>query len=133
VDVGIHYDKLYGTAKLVRELAGAAANRPIVGENTFDVETGEGVLFLNKVYSRFPTIICPVLPQFVGHPEPKVVMGKKSGADTVLIWADKLGLKVTKEEAKTVVGEVKERAFAVRRPLTEDEFLEIMRKRGIQP
>ena len=127
VDVGIRYDRLYSTAKLVRGLAGTAANRPIVGESTYDIETGEGVLFFSKVGKQFPTITSALLPRYVGHPETRVVLGKKSGADALLIWAEKLGLTLNKEEAKALVGEVKKRALDVRRSLNEDEFRDIVR------
>lgn len=126
IDVGIKYDKLYETSKFVKELAGAPANRPIVGDNIYNIETGEGVLFYRNVWNKHPTVFYPVLPRFVGHSEPLVVLGKKSGIDSIEIWADKLGLELTKEEGREVVAQVKKLAVDVKRLLTEDEFIQIV-------
>ena len=126
IDVGIKYDKLYETSKLVRELAGAPANRPIVGDGVYNIETGEAVIVYRKVGSEHPTISFPILPKFVGHSEPSVVMGKKSGIDGVEIWADKLGIELTREEGREVVTQVKKLATDVRRLLTEEEFRKIV-------
>ena len=52
-------------------------------------------------------------------------MGKKSGLDSVAIWAEKLGIELTEEETEEVLRQVKQRAYDLKRPLTEDEFREI--------
>jgi isopropylmalate/homocitrate/citramalate synthase len=70
IDIGIKYDQLYATFKLVREVAGAPANRPIVGDKVYDLETGEVVLFYRKVWKERPTVYMPLLPRFVGHSDP---------------------------------------------------------------
>jgi isopropylmalate/homocitrate/citramalate synthase len=126
IDMGLKYDRLYELSKLVRNTAGVTANRPIVGENTYDLETGEGVIFYRKVWDDQPTILYPLLPKFVGHEDPKVVIGKKSGTDSVLLWAEKLGFELSKDEAKKIVPHIKELAIKTGRLLTEEEFREIV-------
>lgn len=128
IDTGIKYDKLHSISKLVREVAGVPANRPIVGETTYDLETGEGVIFYRKVWKENPTILYPLLPRFVGHEDPKIVLGKKSGADSILLWAENRGMEISKGEAREAAILVKDLASAAERLLTEEEFLEIMRK-----
>lgn len=127
VDVGVNCERLYGIAKRVRELAGTPANRPFVGERTYTIETGEGVLFYRNVWRECPTVLFPILPKVVGHPAPEVVLGKKSGIDAVELWAERIGTHLTKEEGREVVTRVKRRASEVRRLVSEDEFREIVR------
>jgi len=126
IDVGIKYDKLYETSKFVRELAGAPANRPIVGDKVYDIETGEVVLFYKKCWNEHPTTFLPLHPRFVGHLDPEIVMGKKSGIDSVEIWANKLGIELTREEGREIVTQVKKLATDVKRLLTEEEFRKIV-------
>ena len=52
-------------------------------------------------------------------------MGKKRGVDNVEIWAEKLGIELTQEEAREIVGHVKSKGIELRRLLTEDEFKDI--------
>jgi isopropylmalate/homocitrate/citramalate synthase len=54
-------------------------------------------------------------------------MGKKSGIDSVEIWADKMGIEITREQGKEILTRVKKLASEVRRTLTEEEFREICR------
>jgi isopropylmalate/homocitrate/citramalate synthase len=84
IDVGIKFDKLTELSKLVGELAGMPANRPFVGDTIYDIESGIVVNWYRNNYAQHPTEITPVLPKFVGRGEPKIVMSKKSGVDTVI-------------------------------------------------
>jgi len=125
IDVGINYDKLTELSKLVGELAGVPANRPFVGDGVNDIESGIPASWYKRIYEQYPTELFPVRPKFVGHRAPRVVMGKKSGLDSVAIWADKLGIELTKEEIEGVLRQVKQRSYDLKRLLSEDEFQEI--------
>jgi isopropylmalate/homocitrate/citramalate synthase len=127
IDVGVNYERLYGIAKRVGELAGTPANRPFVGDRTFTLETGEGVLFYRHTWPANPTVFFPILPKVVGHPDPEIVLGKKSGIDAVELWAEKMSIELTKEEAREIVARVKKRAVDLRRLITEEEFREMVR------
>ena len=128
IDVGIDYSKLNELAKLVSKLSGIdiLPNRPFIGDGAYTIESGITTSWYKNTFEKNPTIVYPVRPQFVGHELPKVVMGKKSGADSVAIWADKLGVKLTEEETRKVLAQVKERSLFVKRLLTEAEFREIV-------
>lgn len=76
-----------------------------------------------RVYS--PELF-PVRPQFVGHRPPQIVMGKKSGVDNVLLWAEELGIQLKEDEIKEVLNKVKRRSTALKRLLSKDEFREII-------
>ena len=53
-------------------------------------------------------------------------MGKKSGVDNIAIWAARLGLSMTDEEAMDVLKQVKLKAHDMKRTLKESEFKEIV-------
>ena len=52
-------------------------------------------------------------------------MGKYSGMDNVALWAEKLGIKLDREEALEVLKRVKAQSHDLKRVLTEDEFRKI--------
>jgi len=125
IDVGIKYDKLTELSKLIGELSSTAANRPFVGDMVYDIESGIPASWYKRLYKQYPTDLFPVRPKFVGHREPHVLMGKKSGLDSVAIWAEKLGIELTEAETEEVLRQVKQRSYDLKRLLTEDEFCEI--------
>ncbi|MBW1692198.1 MAG: hypothetical protein JRJ70_15915 [Deltaproteobacteria bacterium] len=53
-------------------------------------------------------------------------MGKKSGLDNVNLWAERLNIKLTEDEAMAVLKEVKRRSHDLKRVLTEEEFKDII-------
>lgn len=56
--------------------------------------------------------------------------------DNVALWADKLGIRLDKDEATEVLRQVKQRSVDLKRVLTEDEFREIAQgikaKKGVR-
>ena len=127
IDVGIDYSKLNETARLVQELSGiqVAGNRPFIGEDAYTVESGIPVAWFRNVYDTDPTILFPVRPGFVGHAEPQIVIGKKSGPDNIKMWAQRLNIDLSEEEVMAVLKEVKLQSHDLKRVLTEAEFREI--------
>ncbi len=128
IDVGIKYNKLNELSNLVRELSGIpmTANRPLIGDMAYDIESGIVTSWYKNVYHERPTDLFPVNPAFVGHRPPKILLGKKSGVDNVHLWASKLGISLNEKELQDVVAAVKTMAIALKRPLTEAEFKEIV-------
>ena len=53
-------------------------------------------------------------------------MGKKSGADNVILWSEELGIKLNEDELQEVINRVKLKSLALKRALTKDEFREIV-------
>jgi isopropylmalate/homocitrate/citramalate synthase len=53
-------------------------------------------------------------------------MGKKSGADNVLLWAKELGIEISDDEVVEVVQRVKSRALDQRCSLCKEEFQKIL-------
>jgi len=122
IDTGIRYEKLNELSQLVYDLAGKGPNRPFVGEETYDVESGMVVSWHRNSRSAYPTETVPVDPALVGHRGPRYVMGKKSGIDSVLIWAERLSIELDREQAQEVLRRVKLESHDKKRELSEDEF-----------
>jgi len=52
-------------------------------------------------------------------------MGKKGGWDSIAMWAEKLGIELTRQDIREVLRQVKQRSYDLKRTLSEDEFREI--------
>jgi isopropylmalate/homocitrate/citramalate synthase len=128
IDTGIKYEKLNELSKLVKELSGTSipSNRPFIGDMAYDIESGIVTSWYRNVYHEYPTELFPVHPDFVGHRAPRILMGKKSGADNVLLWAKELGIELSDEELQKVVQRVKLQALEQRCALCHEEFRKIV-------
>ena len=125
---GIKYDKLYGLARLVEELSGhkVASNRPVVGEQLFQIESGIIASWWQNCGKDHPTELFPFHWDVVGQPAPKVVIGKGSGIDSIKAKLHELGVKATEEEAMSVVMAVKEHSLRTKALLTDAEFRQVL-------
>ncbi|MCK4786907.1 MAG: hypothetical protein KAV87_24330 [Desulfobacteraceae bacterium] len=130
IDVGIDYSKMNELSQLVQELSGVKVlpGRAFIGEDAYTIESGIVTGWYKNVYEKEPTILFPVRPEFVGHVSPKIVMGKKSGVESIAIWSEKLGIELDEEETMAVLMEVKVKSHDLKRVLTENEFQEIAEK-----
>jgi isopropylmalate/homocitrate/citramalate synthase len=130
IDVGLNYGKLNELSNLVAELGGIQVphNRPFVGEKAYTIESGIVTNWYRNAFRDNPTTVFPVRPQFVGHEMPQIVMGKKSGMDNILIWAEDLGLTIAEEKRMDVIALVKKTSHDLKRNLTAAEFKGIVEK-----
>lgn len=124
MDAGLKYDKLNELSALVRKLSGTTvpSSRPFIGDGAYSIESGIVTGWYKNVFDKNPTTVFPVNPKFVGHAEPEILMGKKSGIDNIEIWAEKLGVDLTEEEAMDLLMAVKLKSHDAKRVLNEDEF-----------
>jgi isopropylmalate/homocitrate/citramalate synthase len=122
VPVALDLSKVRQVSQVVCRAAGyqLEAWKPLVGENLFVRESG-------AVASQFhiPEAIEPYSAELVGA-DRRVVLGKKSGLDSIGIKARELGLSVPADARAAVLAEVKKRAIAKRGLLSDDEFREIV-------
>jgi isopropylmalate/homocitrate/citramalate synthase len=88
----------------------------VVGDNLFTRESG-------AVAAQFhiPEAIEPYSADLVSAPR-RIVLGKKSGLASIKLKAEELGLDVPEERHAELLAEVKSRATAAGRLLTDDEF-----------
>ena len=93
--------------------------KPLVGENLFTRESG-------AVASQFhdPPAIEPYASGLVGA-ERRVVLGKKSGLDSIRLKAEELGLDVPEERRGELLAAVKRLGTERRGLVTDDEFRQL--------
>jgi isopropylmalate/homocitrate/citramalate synthase len=131
VDLGLNYEKIYETAKFLRDISGLKVrqNRGIIGENLNDIESGIVSAWYYNVKDVAPLELSPYLPSLTGHPDTRVVIGKFSGLPTVEIYLKELGLSVDTEEQKSeILAKIKDKAFEKASLLTIDEFAQIVKE-----
>jgi isopropylmalate/homocitrate/citramalate synthase len=126
VETNLRLDRVRPFAERLRELSGYELEpfKPLVGENLFRRESG-------AVASQFhdPPAIEPYSSDVVAA-ERSVVLGKKSGIDSIRIKADELGLDLSEEAQRELLVRVKELGTSKRGIVTDDEFLQLARDSG---
>jgi isopropylmalate/homocitrate/citramalate synthase len=118
VQVALDLKKIRGVSALVRRASGysLAPWKPLVGENLFMRESG-------AVASQFhiPESIEPFSAELV-NAERKIVLGKKSGVDSVAIKCRELKIDLSTEQQQAVLAAVKKLGMENRRLVTDAEF-----------
>jgi isopropylmalate/homocitrate/citramalate synthase len=123
VPVAMDLTRIREVSRTVRETSRYELEpwKPVVGENLFMRESG-------AVASQFhiPEAIEPFSADLVGANR-EIVLGKKSGLDSITWKAKQLGLEVTEAQRSAVLAAVKKQSIANRRLLTDSEFRDIVR------
>ena len=121
VESNLRLDRIREVAERVSELSGYTLEpwKPVTGETLFRRESG-------AVASQFhdPPSIEPYSSELV-HAERGVVLGKKSGLDSIRIKAEELGVDVPEERRAEVLAKVKELGTLKRGLVSDDEFREL--------
>jgi len=124
VPVALDLAKAREVSSAVSESAGYTLDawKPLVGENLFVRESG-------AVATQFhiPEAIEPYSADLV-KAKRKIVLGKKSGLDSIDLKCKELALPLTTEQRAPILAEVKRRSIAKRGILTDDEFRDIFRE-----
>jgi isopropylmalate/homocitrate/citramalate synthase len=122
VETNLRLDRIRAVAERVRELSGYQLEpwKPVTGDTLYRRESG-------AVASQFhdPPSIEPYSSELVGA-ERSVVLGKKSGLDSIRIKAEELGLHVPDERRAEVLAAVKKLGAEKRALVTDDEFRAIV-------
>lgn len=122
VPVELDLGKIRAVSQLVQKISGHTLDawRPLVGENLFTRESG-------AVASQFhiPEAIEPYSSELV-NAERAIVLGKKSGLDSIDLKCKELGLPFTAEQRPAILKEVKRKGIEKRGLLTDDEFRAIV-------
>ncbi len=118
VETNLRLDRVRAVSERVRELSGYELEpwKPLTGETLYRRESG-------AVASQFhdPPSIEPYSSELVGTGR-SIVLGKKSGLDSIRIKADELGLDVPEERRGPVLAAVKRLGMQKRGLVTDDEF-----------
>ena len=117
-ETGIELGKVREVSALVRSLGGYELEpwKSVVGENLFVRESG-------AVAAQFhdPPSIEPFSSTLVGA-DRRIVLGKKSGIDSIRIKAEELGVDVPEERRAALLAAVKKLGTEKRGLVTDDEF-----------
>ena len=123
VETNLRLERVRAFSERLRELSGYELEpfKPFVGENLFTRESG-------AVASQFhdPPAIEPYSSEVVAA-ERRIVLGKKSGLDSIRIKAEELGLELDEEAQRELLARVKELGTRKRRLVTDEEFLDLAR------
>ena len=116
------YRKIREVSQLVQKTAGykLEAWKPAVGENLFLRESG-------AVASQFhiPEAIEPFAAELVGARR-QIVLGKKSGLDSIALKLKELGLQVPEAQRQALLEAVKRKGIEKRGLVTDAEFSELV-------
>ena len=122
VDSNLKLDRVRDVSARVQELSGYALEpwKPVTGETLFRRESG-------AVASQFhdPPSIEPYSSQLVAT-ERGIVLGKKSGIDSIRIKAEELGLDVAEDARADLLALVKELGAQKRGLVTDEEFRKLV-------
>ena len=122
VPVELDLTKLRGVSEFVQRTSGYSLEpwKPSVGQNLFMRESG-------AVASQFhiPEAIEPFSADLVGARR-QIVLGKKSGLDSIVLKAKELGLEVPESQRAAVLAAVKNKGIGEHRLLTDSEFRSII-------
>ena len=122
VESNLRLEQLREVSERVRELSGYALEpwKPVTGETLFRRESG-------AVASQFhdPPSIEPYSSELV-NAKREIVLGKKSGLDSVRIKAEELGLDLPEERRADVLARVKELGTRKRGVVGDDEFRKLV-------
>jgi isopropylmalate/homocitrate/citramalate synthase len=121
VETGLRFDRIREVAERVQALSGygLAPWKPLTGETLFRRESG-------AVTAQFhdPQSIEPYSSELVGAGR-AIVLGKKSGLDSIRIKAEELGLDVPEDRRPELLARVKKLGTRKRGLVTDDEFREL--------
>jgi isopropylmalate/homocitrate/citramalate synthase len=121
VRTNLRLERIRDVSARVRELSGYELEpwKPIVGETLFRRESG-------AVASQFhdPESIEPYAAELVGA-ERELVLGKKSGIDSIRIKAEQLGVQLDDEAQRELLARVKDLGVRKRDLVSDEEFREL--------
>jgi isopropylmalate/homocitrate/citramalate synthase len=118
VDTNLRLDRVRAVSDRVRALSGYELEpwKPVTGETLYRRESG-------AVASQFhdPPSIEPYSSELVATTR-SIVLGKKSGLDSIRIKAEELGIDVPQEREAAVLAAVKQLGMQKRGLVTDEEF-----------
>jgi isopropylmalate/homocitrate/citramalate synthase len=118
IETSLDLERMRALSLETARVAGYALEpyKPLVGENLFTRESG-------AVASQFhdPPSIEPYASQLVGA-QRRIVLGKKSGLDSIRLKAEELGIDVPEERRSDLLAAVKRLGTERRGLVTDDDF-----------
>jgi len=125
IDMGLRLGKFYEASRMLQKFSGIKLqpHKAVVGEGAFAQEAGLVV----TGWKEFPFTAEPYLPELVGQ-KASLVLGKKSGKDSIEVKLKEMGLSASEQEIATILHEVKNKAQRSGKPVRDRDFQEILKK-----
>jgi len=134
IDSKIKLEKLTPLSKLVQERSGVRMppHKAIVGDGVFTAESGMVVGWWAhaKSMNKSALEISAYTPELVGADIPtwQIVVGKKSGRDSIGYKLKELGLSAPEDQYNEILRRVKNAGIERKRALTDEEFEQILQE-----
>lgn len=119
IDVDIKFKKIYEICKRISTLSKVPIpiNQPLTGDVAFGREIGLGA----KLFKTAPTTLFPLNPSFLNR-KPQMVLGKKSGKDSIKFKLEELFLNIDEDKIPELLENVKNYGANKGTYLTDEEF-----------
>jgi isopropylmalate/homocitrate/citramalate synthase len=131
IKLGLNYNKLYELSKLVEELSGVRMppHKPVVGDGAFKVESGIIAGWWTRLEEADkPLIMFPYTWNLVGQKGVELLLGKKSGRDSIIKKLKEIGEDPSKSDIDKILEEVKKEAIKRKSPIPDEVFKQILKK-----
>jgi len=129
VKLDIEYNKLRELSLLVQKLSGIKMppHKPIVGDNIFNVESGiVAAWWLNLKEAKKPLIMYPYTWDLVGQEGVKIILGKKSGKESIVNKLKELGMDASKVDVDKLLMLVKDESLKKKSPVSDEDFKKLL-------
>ncbi|MDW8034649.1 MAG: pyruvate carboxyltransferase [Nitrososphaerota archaeon] len=137
VKLDLKYNKLYELSKLVEKLSGIKMppNKPVVGDGVFRVESGIiAGWWMNLEKQNKPLIMFPYSWDLVGQKGVEIILGKKSGRDSIIKKLNEMKIDPSKVDVDKILERVKEEAIKRKTTITDEIFKQIVEEvKGTSP
>lgn len=131
VRLNLKYNKLYELSKLVEKISGVKVppHKAVVGDGAFKVESGIITSWwMNLIKQNKPLVMFPYHWSFVGQEGVTILVGKKSGRDSILWKLHEFGIDPSMLDVDKILAEVKEKAIKMKAPIPDEIFKQIVER-----
>ena len=131
VRLDIKFHRLRELSKLVEKMSGVkmTPHKPVVGDNIFKVESGiVSGWWLNLRTVKKPLVMYPYAWDFVGQEGVELVLGKKSGRESVINKLKELGVDPSKVDVDKLLLLIKEESLKRKSPVSESDLKMLLKK-----
>jgi isopropylmalate/homocitrate/citramalate synthase len=129
VETAVKTEKLYELCQVVLDRTGhpIPPNKSVAGRALFDVESGIPATWLRRCGEKLLTEVFPLHPDLIGQSQPRIVLGKGCGDESVRQWLEDMGAQATPEQVSRLTALVKDFSLAKKDLLTRREFATLVR------
>jgi isopropylmalate/homocitrate/citramalate synthase len=134
IELNLNYGRLYELSQLVQNLSGIKmpSHKPIVGDGVFRVESGiVAGWWANLKKINKPLVMYPYSWDLVGQKGVEIILGKKSGRESILTKLNDLGLDASKFDVDGILNEVKEESIKSKSIISDGTFERIVKKHKV--